>query len=379
MKYPFYKQLQDVSRDMQWGNFGLWYNKLIPISNFSDCKASDEKGDEKSAVAFYFEKYNKTRKKEIDIRLAEKHREQDAFCKAFESGYEPVVFRARLKAPLITGIGESHPHEISLIFEHNLGIPYIPASGMKGIVRFSHTLGLLFDEDGHFTMKLVEQENGKEVIKEDNEQTFIPQLFGTQEKRGKAIFLDAYPEKMPDLHVDIMNPHYGDYYNGDKPPADYLDPNPIKFLTVAKNTVFVFRALADKSDICLAEMIKTAFKKALTEEGVGAKTAVGYGIFSIQDLATQSAQEKSDIEKGATSPVIKAPEPETWEKVHLTFAPNTQIISAKHEGKNASTKDNAIIPETIMKKLNKKKSASVAGLKAKLIGGKEYQIIEVIL
>lgn len=291
MAFPFYKNLQEASGSITGGNFGLWYNKFIPISNFDACKASDEKGNKDNAVRYYHDKYNKIRKDTINKLLDKKHFDQANFCNALSFKYETVILKAKLKSPLITGIGETHPHEISMVFDHNLGIPYIPASGIKGIVRFAHTLSLLFDKDGNFTDKYIEEEKGKEVIKENNEKTSIPQLFGTQEKRGRVIFLDVYPEKMPDLHIDIMNPHYGDYYSDDKhktPPGDYLNPVPIKFLTVAKDTVFMFRALVDKDGAGLPEKVKGALRKALTEEGVGAKTAVGYGLFD------QLKEEESD-------------------------------------------------------------------------------------
>src|SRR5690606_17233443 len=84
--------------------------------------------------------------------------------------------------------------------------------------------------------------------------------------------------KIPDLHVDIMNPHYEKYYSDDSPPADYLDPVPVQFLTVTKGTTFVFRAIVRGNDD-LKEPVINAFYKALTDQGFGAKTAVGYGRF----------------------------------------------------------------------------------------------------
>ncbi len=279
MVYPYYSKLQNIAPKMNEGNFGLWYNKFIPVSNFDACKASDDRGDDKNAVSYYHRQYNKLEKNTIKRLLDEKHQDQSGFCDALSSGYETVIFKARLKSPLITGIGESHPHEVSMIFEHNMGIPYIPATGIKGIVRFAHTIGLI---SGLTPEKIETDKEGKAYFNDEENWTNVPNLFGTQSKRGAAIFLDAYPETIPALHVDIMNPHYGEYYSTDSneiPPGDYLNTNPIKFLTVAKDTIFIFRALVDKEKSDLVEMVKTAFRKALTEEGVGAKTAVGYGLF----------------------------------------------------------------------------------------------------
>ena len=302
MFYPYYKSLQEQTQNMNNGNFGLWYNKFIPITDYdhkkSPCKASDNKGDPDNAVKFYADHYSKLNKTDIHRTLSKKHLDHAGFCDGLSLKYEKVIFKAKLKTPLITGIGETHPHEVSMVFDHSMGIPYIPASGIKGIVRFAHTLGLLADIPPE---KIQTDKDGKEYFDDEKDWTNIPQLFGTQNKRGAVFFLDAYPEKVPNLHIDIMNPHYGDYYGDDTnktPPADYLNPIPIKFLTVAKDTVFVFRALVDRELIELTEKVKTAFKKALTEEGVGAKTAVGYGLFeNLQEEESESVFEFIKKEK----------------------------------------------------------------------------------
>jgi len=285
MYYPYYGELRDAIQNINQGNYGLWYNKFIPLNNYEKCEACGMNKKKETTVELYFSKYNELKKnREIEKILKNKHLDQSTFCEAFSKKYNSIFLSAQLSSLFITGIGETHPHEVSMVFDHNMGIPYIPATGIKGIVRFAHTLGLLYDENGSFTDRFFEKKEGKEFINEENEETFIPHLFGAQEKRGSVIFLDAYPEIVPDLHIDIMNPHYGDYYSDDKnktPPADYLNPVPIKFLTVAKGTVFLFRALVDKKHSEIVKKVKNAFEKALTAEGVGAKTAVGYGLFDI--------------------------------------------------------------------------------------------------
>ncbi|HRV29817.1 MAG TPA: type III-B CRISPR module RAMP protein Cmr6, partial [Spirochaetia bacterium] len=112
----------------------------------------------------------------------------------------------------------------------------------------------------------------------------IQYYFGGQSNEGSVVFLDAYPQNIPNLHIDIMNPHYGEYYQDAKPPADYLEPTPIKFLTVAPNTIFIFRVIINKHKKNyenIKQIIKTILEQALTKEGIGAKTALGYGIFTV--------------------------------------------------------------------------------------------------
>jgi len=378
MAYPFYEKLHNLSsRNMTGGNFGLWYNKFIPIKDFDSCKASDGRGNENNAVSYYNDTYKSIKKDTISKLLDKKLSDQAGFCGSFSPKYEVVVFKAKLKTPLITGIGETHPHEVSMVFDHNVGIPYIPASGIKGIVRFAHTLGLCNDIRPE---KIKSDKDGKKYFDDEEDWTNISQLFGTQEKRGSVIFLDAYPEKVPDIHVDIMNPHYGKYYIGESPPADYLDPKPLKFLTVAKDTVFIFRALVDKKIEGLIDKVKAAFNKALTEEGVGAKTAVDYGLFDIVEKDKRIADGLSTtLHTSQTQKARKTPESETWENAIFSYAPNTGIVSAIFEGKNATVNDNSLVPENLMVILRKKKrkKSIKAKVKVELIGGKEYRLIEV--
>jgi len=93
-----------------------------------------------------------------------------------------------------------------------------------------------------------------------------------------------------------MNPHYGPYYSdtSGKAPADYHNPVPIFFLTVenteAENTEFEFIIGIKEKDNTAIQNQKSKFKgkcplevgfewmkKTLSEHGIGAKTAVGYG------------------------------------------------------------------------------------------------------
>jgi CRISPR-associated protein Cmr6 len=164
-----------------------------------------------------------------------------------------------------------------------------------------------------------------------------------------------------------MNPHYGDYYsdeNGETPPADYLDPTPIKFLTVSKGTKFTFRALVPQ-DSNLFEPVKIAFENAIKDEGVGAKTAVGYGRFEIQRRADSKDAQIVDefIEPNEKSPLNRM-----LDALNLINATETGRISGEiinNMEKNLTTNEEKIIiakaiQEKIstnsFKKLNKKKN-----------------------
>lgn len=301
--YPIHKELQNISRHMQKGNFSLWFNKFIPLNNQNECKPSDDKENkdsENSAVDHYFNMYGKMKNNAADM-LKQKHADMDDFGAGFPSDkYEEIVICATLNTPLITGIGESHPHEVSMVFDHNMGIPYIPASGLKGIVRFAHTLSL-WKEGIPTELITTDQKTSQDSFDDDNYEP-VYSIFGNQKNCGRVVFLDAYPNGVPDLHIDIMNPHYSPYYIEGKAPADHYNPTPIKFLTVAKETTFIFRAVAEKKEN-MPEKVRAAFIKALTEEGVGAKTAVGYGRFQIDEkkketlMADRKKRRKEDEDR----------------------------------------------------------------------------------
>lgn len=163
---------------------------------------------------------------------------------------------------LVTGMGEASVYETNMTLHHVYGFPYIPASTIKGVLR-------------HY---LNEFEDGKKLIET---------IFGESDQdsrtgkpvKGRCIFFDAFPLKAPRIELDVMTPHYPDYYTGDKPPADWQSPNPIHFLTVGKGTPFRFIiGLPNNGD---AESLKPKltewFKEALQLRGTGAKTSVGYG------------------------------------------------------------------------------------------------------
>ena len=158
---------------------------------------------------------------------------------------------------LIVGLGSEHVQETNMTLHHIYGIPYIPGSAVKGVLR--HWWLEDFDNDEDKALK-----NKKFLT-----------LFGSQGQRGEVQFLDAYPEEVH-LAIDIMNPHYPEYYGGSEPPTDHQNPRPIPFLTVEQTTFrFVFLA---KTQAPLDEF-KKRFQQALELKGIGAKTAVGYGYF----------------------------------------------------------------------------------------------------
>jgi len=354
---PLPKYLNNYSKNNNIRNFGLFFQKFFPYdsSNWKTDNSVDE----------IVNKYS------CDNNLIKKKNKQQV---DFLNGYkflssEILKIRAVLTSRLITGIGEISPTEVGMVFDRNMGIPYIPASSVKGAVRYAYCINYARDNDENDPY--INSTNGKTEFNTD--EPGFTALFGSPDdkkpSKGGFCFMDAYPANSPVIKCDIMNPHFGKYYQGEQPPVETESPIPIKFLAVEKRLEFNFRGyfIKQRGAEQYKDRLEKAFKTALEETGLGAKTAVGYGMFKL-----------CDEEKVKKASAKQALEPEIWEKAFITYTPNTSIISAKSEGKNATTKNKEIIPENKHKKLFKKKKSVTAKIKAELIGGKEYRLVEVL-
>ena len=222
---------------------------------------------------------------------------------------------------MTVGKGISSVFESGMSLHHTYGIPYIPASAVKGLLR-SWLITEYFGMDTSGDLDLEKAECSALA-----NETFC-RIFGTEEKTefvkdkkkicevisplknskgeatehiGDIVFFDAFPTKPPTVVVDIMNPHYPKYYNHEpgttdfQPPADWQSPVPIFFLTI-KDTSFQFLFGMRKGakefgnvnfnhpedtdwnkDGSVIDVLRDLLKEALTYHGIGAKTAVGYG------------------------------------------------------------------------------------------------------
>lgn len=187
------------------------------------------------------------------------HRRHEKAIKSLSLPYS--ILKAKLSWRMVVGLGASHPQETSMTLNHIYGIPYIPGSAVKGVTR-------------HWIIQ--RDFSGNEELAEKDEN--FKNIFGTQKQTGKIIFFDAYPEESPNLKIDIMNPHYPEYYEGKAPPADWQNPVPIKFLTV-ENTKFIFCLASQRGNESLLSQASQWLRDALANHGIGAKTSLGYGIF----------------------------------------------------------------------------------------------------
>ncbi len=248
-KESFSKALADSYRE-KICNVGLAFEKYvniwIPVKT-SGIKLTDDKSE------FFNEICEVMRENRvIQKSLSETHSRLNSLVEVKHG----TSISLEVEWRLVIGLGGTHPLETGFIWDRNLGVPMIPASSIKGALRAWFT-----------TYR-------NPPMNEDE----IDRLLG-KNGAGQITIFDALPSDRPNLEVDIINVHFADYYNDPmhKDPAEYTDPNPIHFLTVGKNTKFIFRFLSRNQNQNDLEIITKELKQMVSKVGIGAKVSVGYG------------------------------------------------------------------------------------------------------
>ena len=196
----------------------------------------------------------------------------------------------------ITGMGREHPLENGFAWHHTLGVPYLPGSSVKGVLR-------AWDRESQG--KMIQDKNGNDQWRESAQ---TETTFGSPDNGvGHFIVLDMLPLKPTQLVVDIMTPHYGDYYQDGETPGDWLSPVPISFLAVEASQPWQLAILPGPRHRTLNDddlgRLRDDLFEALAWLGAGAKTAVGYGRFEKNaevEQQIQKQQERKESERLAT-------------------------------------------------------------------------------
>ncbi len=273
---PLYSEAQphgqELDRDTS-ANMGLWFDRFFNGYNHNFSEIS-KPTDLKEVKKQWIHTLDRHAGKEEQLESFAKNQ-----CRLIHS-LGGLCQEYRTEGRFITGMGNSHPIENGLSWHFTLGVPYLPGSAVKGLVR-----------------AWVEQ--WQDEIEESKKRQLLT-WFGSEDKEpgpeqnqqaGEIIFYDAIPINPVKLHIDIMTPHMGKWYEkggditnvDDSPeavPADWHDPVPIKFLSMDKGAEFLFsiapRQPKSWSVDSLTEVIQV-LNMALEWLGAGAKTALGYG------------------------------------------------------------------------------------------------------
>lgn len=288
-----------------------------------------------------------------------------------------LFLEATATAPFTTGLGNEHPLENGFSFLWPYGLPYLPGSGVKGVLRKAAqelAAGMWGDSRGWSEQPSYVINVGTERKPRMLSLSMIDVLFGREPPkgdgdhvRGALTFWDVIPQIAGDsLMVEIMTPHQSHYYqqkmerkSGDSvSPHDSGQPNPIAFLTIPPGSTFAFHVVCDERHLARLtqkreggpdllqkggdgkplwqKLIEAAFEHAFQWLGFGAKTAVGYGAMRLATDPGANPSPAASGGQGAQSPKqpVSGSAPEkAWAGAKLTWKPGPGELTASFQGK----------------------------------------------
>lgn len=206
----------------------------------------------------------------------------DLYPKAFNRWFDLTSDENRfsqsvmtLENRLLIGLTGNGALETGCSLSHNYGMPYIPGSSVKGVVRAWATKYL------------------------PNSNAALEALFGTYDSEqtnreaASVTFHDAWwiPQgNNKPFILDIVTTHHQDYYNGKVDlPSDKDSPIPNHMLAVQGSFLFVIEGAPEHVDLC-----QKMLTQALQDNGIGAKTAAGYGYMNFNNKLCHALQKEAE-------------------------------------------------------------------------------------
>lgn len=201
-----------------------------------------------------------------------------------------------LESKLLLHLGRASVLEnVGICADRTTGLPLVPGTALKGILSTWACWEANQQPDGSF------KEGPAFVQQRKAFGGLARRVFGDNsedgsECAGEVVFVGGFPVTPPNLGLDIVNPHHE--LNGQE--KQNLTPN--VFLCVEPGTKWTFAFYVRPGAADAAKLLATTsdwLTQALTQLGIGAKIAAGYGRFRIlnqEDAAAQSkAEEKTKV------------------------------------------------------------------------------------
>lgn len=228
------------------------------------------------------------------------HGRQAELASPLEAQGVLLCLEARAVAPFTTGLGNEHPLENGFAFLNPYGLPYLPGSGVKGVLRQAAR----------------ELARGEWGDAHGWNESAILALFGhegtadgTDLQRGALSCWDVLPQLSGDaLQLEIMTPHQSHYHQSGDSPHESGQPNPITFVSVPPGSGFSFRLQCNlpflvrrAPELALENRWRALLEAALAHAfqwlGFGAKTAIGYGAMEPDTVRMAQAEKQKEARK----------------------------------------------------------------------------------
>jgi CRISPR-associated protein Cmr6 len=254
-------------------NIGLWLDRLLTV-NLQNWEISQE-----AKRRHHLMELIRRRESQIKEELNALQNRHEAMLEWYKRrGFAVRRIEAKPVWRFVVGLGAAHVLETGITLHRLFGLPIISGSALKGAARTWALFKLAEELPDEAPIRNLSLQELREKW-----QPFL-EVFGSTEQAGSVIFFDAIPLKVPKFQLDILNPHYPNYYRtqGQNPPADWDSPKPVFFLTVTETPYRFAIAAKSEQDNRLLELAEKWLKGALRELGIGAKTSADYGYWIIQ-------------------------------------------------------------------------------------------------
>ncbi len=198
---------------------------------------------------------------------------------------------AKLEGRLAINLADSLIRNAGIALDRLFGMPYVPGSAVKGAARAT-ALEEVMAAEGEERARLFDLfrcvfGTADNDYKPHEELAVFRDILGDRPAnlRGSVAFLPAYPVSEAKMVVDLTNVHFPEYYRtGASADLKRENPQPNPFPCVESGARFAFCLVLTGNDHA-PELLPAAERwliQALTVRGLGAKTAAGYGWFSIE-------------------------------------------------------------------------------------------------
>lgn len=272
-------------------NIGLWYNRT-----FFRKYLLGEDEDRKNQIKTEYPGYLNIKANEIGPNYLN-----------VEFSKEPAsntISLTTIYPGLVCGIGYEHEignekdNEIRLknelklgfSFDYTTGMPYIPGSSVKGLLRSAFDHKEYMDD----ILSNISPENKPkisdwDIVKKSIFEGYVSSTENQKSVYKRDLFFDAFisgndkENNNKILADDYITCHQN---KKDEKMTPFTEPNPVRFLKVRSGVTFTFcfsltDSIIDENTTLLAEHKNLLFKQILLDLGIGAKTNVGYGQFDL--------------------------------------------------------------------------------------------------
>ena len=256
---------EKTSANLGWHFYKNYYQH--PEIDWSNLKES-----EKTEKAFQYQNSL--------LFSAEWNKDSDSY---YIKGKQQLHFKTTYPG-LLLGTGYNHETgakgeiKIGFYFDHTTGLPTIPGSSLKGVIRSAFDSekkegNLIFNHKDYLN-HIFQNKMNLSTLPDLNE--LMEELFEGRNKNNMYehdIFYDAFISGTDDgkiLDADYITPHSNPLKN----------PVPLQFLKIRPGVSITFNF--DLNDgVISADRKKDLIKHIIADLGMGAKTNVGYGYLSI--------------------------------------------------------------------------------------------------